>query len=320
MTTESQPQPRSSVGIEAVPKPRADPTVAGADVLAVIVSYNPDDSIVANAVAIGSQVVSVLVVDNGSSVGADPHLARIAELDNVRVIRCGENLGIAAALNVGLREATAGGWRWLATFDQDSTPSNGFIAALLRAREMFQAPSRAAVVAPIYIDAATGELTSFRRPGSGSGEVAIIESTLTSGSLVDVEICGQLGGFRSDLFIDYVDFEFCFRAADAGFFVIEAAEARLYHNLGRTVRRRLLGRSVHVTNHSADRRYYIARNRLTLYRKYGRARPGWVGRDVSHFWREMVKILLFEEDRGRKMTATIEGVWDGVRGRSGRRR
>ncbi|MQA90708.1 MAG: hypothetical protein GEU90_10795, partial [Gemmatimonas sp.] len=54
----------------------------GADVLAVIVSYHPDESIVANAAAIASQVGSVLVVDNGSSAEADRYLSSIAELDN----------------------------------------------------------------------------------------------------------------------------------------------------------------------------------------------------------------------------------------------
>jgi rhamnosyltransferase len=282
---------------------------------AVFVSYHPDPSFLSNIRAVVPQVGATIIVDNGSTGAAADIVARAAELPKVRVIHCGENLGLGAALNIGVAEARSRGCEWIVTFDQDSSAPAGYVDELISAINSYERRERVAVVGPVYVDQGTGLRTSFAR--SSAGNIARVETTLTSGSLVRASVFDVVGPFDEGFFIDYLDIEFCLRCAMHGYDVIQASAARLGHNLGRSVVRRVLWKKFGVTNHSALRRYYIARNRLAVYRRYASRRPGWVIRDVYSFVREVAKFLCFEDDRRAKAAATLRGVRDGIRGVTG---
>ena len=75
-----------------------------------------------------------MVVDNGSSVEETLPVAcstASRRLTRYVLIENGENLGIGAALNIGVRWAEANGSQWVALFDQDSTVTEDFIAQML---------------------------------------------------------------------------------------------------------------------------------------------------------------------------------------------
>jgi rhamnosyltransferase len=79
------------------------------------------------------------------------------------------------------------------------------------------------------------------------------------------------------------------------------------------------GRMLATTNHSPLRRYYIARNRVFLYRKYGRSVPGWMLQDLRSFVVEIAKILLLEQERWAKFRNIAQGTWHGLVGKMGQR-
>jgi rhamnosyltransferase len=290
-----------------------DPTSIGA----VVVSYFPDPELVARVAALVPQVGSVVVVDNGSRGEAHHVLRAVRALPGVEVVENPENRGIAAALNQGAAAARARGHAWLATFDQDSTVPAGFFEALARAHHAHPRRERVALVAPVYHDEPTGTRHSFGRPGSGAAAYREIELTLTSGSVLRLDVLEALGGFDAGYFIDYVDIEYCLRCRAAGYVLLEAPEAELLHNLGASERRRLLWKEFGVTNHAPVRRYYIARNRVLTYRRHWRTAPGWVLRDFLSLVRESIKIAGWEERPGTKLRHTARGLRDGVRGRTG---
>jgi rhamnosyltransferase len=68
---------------------------------------------------------------------------------------------------------------------------------------------------------------------------------------------------REDLFIDFVDVEWCLRARSKGFVVLGVCAAGMTHSLGDT-HIYSVGRMRHV--HSPLRLYYQVRNALWLYR------------------------------------------------------
>lgn len=284
---------------------------------AVFVSRDPTDSFLANVAAVRDHVSEVLVVDNGSGPGSREVLERVAALRGVTTTCWTENRGIGAALNLAGQLARARGYGWMIAFDQDSTAPDGFVAALRSAVRTYEAPHLVAVVGPVYIDQGSGLITSFA--DGTRGEATRVDVTLTSGSLIRLDVLGELGGFDEGLFVDYVDIEYCLRCASRGYHVVESSRARLEHNLGHSVARRLLWKRFGVTNHSPLRRYYIARNRIILYRRYAASRPAWVLADMYSFARETVKILCYERDRGRKIGALLSGLLDGVRGVTGPR-
>jgi rhamnosyltransferase len=73
-----------------------------------------------------------------------------------------------------------------------------------------------------------------------------------------------MGGFDTQLFIDFVDMEWCFRAAAAGLLSYGACSVILPHELGGGGNQSALGMT--VLAHSPLRRYYFARNTLRMLR------------------------------------------------------
>src|ERR1700749_3536510 len=74
-------------------------------VCAVMVTYHPDDGVLDNLAAIRPQVKGLVVVDKGSSKD-DRNRWRLAAREmGFTLVENGDNLGIAAALNIGVRRA-----------------------------------------------------------------------------------------------------------------------------------------------------------------------------------------------------------------------
>lgn len=283
-------------------------------ICAVVVTYHPLAQYADNILALGPQVDKVLVVDNGSSEDAlIPIRHSLAAIDGV-LMPMGRNLGIGAALNVALRFATEHGFKWLATFDQDSRVTEGMIATMLSTLDEYAYRERVAIITPRHVDQRLRKIIQDRAfAGAGQGWRLLV-TTLTSGNVVRVQAALDAGGFDEGLFIDYVDHEFCLRLRRSGHQVLEASNATLLHSLGRMQWRKILGLRIAVVNQPSTRRYYISRNRLIVWRNYWRSVPLWVMRDVRRFFSETLLILLFESDATGKLRMTLKGVKDALAG------
>jgi len=281
-------------------------------VCAVIVSYNPSLDVLGNIATLRSQVSSIVVVDNGSS---EKHLAMLRggrSQCGFELIENGANLGIAAALNIGVREVGAKGFDWAALFDQDSRVEPGFINSMLDACRTAPNPSQVGIVCPTYLDTSTGMVFPIQL--SKAGEVL---SAMTSGSLIPVQLFDRIGTFNEPLFIDYVDIEFCARTRRAGYRIVQS-RAVLHHSLGRITRHRLFGRWFATTNHSATRRYYITRNRCWVLWQF-MGDWSWSPREFHSALRDTIKVFLVEQDRPAKLKHMMLGFADALRGRMGKR-
>jgi len=286
---------------------------AGHSVGAVIVSYNPSLDVLRNIATLRSQVSSIVVVDNGSS---EQHLAMLRggrSECGFELIENGSNLGIAVALNVGVREVKAKGCSWVALFDQDSRPEPGFIDLMLAAFENAPNPSQVGIVCPIYIDGNTGITFPIQRSKTG-----VVLSVITSGSLIPMKLFDRIGTFNEPLFIDYVDVEFCLRSRRAGYSIVQSPRAVLHHSLGRITRHRIWGRWFASTNHSAARRYYITRNRLRVLWQF-LGDWSWSPKEARGAILETIKIVLVEQDRLAKLKNIMLGFADAIGGRMGKR-
>jgi rhamnosyltransferase len=290
-----------------------DLQMPGHSVSAVIVSYNPSSDVLANIAALRSQVDSIVVIDNGSSEQSLTMLRHGRSESDFELIENGSNLGIAVALNFGVREGKARGCSWVALFDQDSTVESGFIELLLKTYESTPNSSRVGIVCPAYLDKQTGIILPL--PRSRAGEIV---ATPTSGSLIPIELFDKLGNFNESLFMDYVDVEFSLRSRRAGYRIVQSPKAILKHSMGRITRHRLFGRSFTSTNHSAARRYYITRNRLRLLASF-LGDWSWSPKETKSAILETVKILLVEQDRLAKLKSIVLGFADALGGRMGKR-
>src|SRR5438093_9278894 len=97
------------------------------EVCAIIVTYHPDNGFPERAQLTARQVGTVVIVDNNSGQRTLKVLDALAITDKVHVVRNSANLGIAAALNEGIRLAKSLNYRWILTLDQDTTPEHDLV-------------------------------------------------------------------------------------------------------------------------------------------------------------------------------------------------
>lgn len=287
------------------------------EICAIIVSYNPGPSIIDNVVALLPQVQEIVIIDNDSEQSSKHYLEELVKAHNIQVIYNKSNLGIATALNIGAQYAIHAGYPWIATFDQDSLATEDFIVTMVTAYEGCANKDRVAIVSPVYYDQATGVVASFARQRVND-LLSYVDTTMTSGNLVRTEVFAVVGFFDDEFFIDYVDNEFCLRLVNRGFLLIEANEAKLLHNLGVMSQHFFMGKLIQTTNHHSLRRYYIARNRMVVYKRYLTCSLRWVLKDIVAFAKEVVKIMIFEKKRKSKILYIIKGICHGLLGRMGK--
>lgn len=242
-----------------------------AEVWAIISAFRPGEQLIEIVDVVRPQVSQVVVVDDGSGARYDGFFVRVAEA-GARVVRSDENSGIAAALNIGIAQALAGGASAVLTLDQDSSLSSGLVDGLLAAY-------RRAREDGVRVGAVVPEWFAGVRQARGVADAlySAAADVIQSGMLLPSEAVRRVGALREDFFIDRVDTEYELRLDATGFAVIAASGQRLGHELGAQYRRPL---SSHVsalpsvmTLSAPFRYYYRARNRLVLTRLYLRRYP-----------------------------------------------
>lgn len=237
-------------------------------ICAVIVLYKPETEHVMNFVEVLRRQSRVICVNNGCDVEL---ISRLRKITEVEVIGDGQNIGLAAAQNLGLREAETQGCEFACLFDQDSMPSNTMISDLAESHLKLseQHGSDKIVVAPNCFDPRNGEnypgtvyYGPFLKRVPIEQKFQSVSFVMASGSFFSLKALDRQ--FMLDqFFIDYVDLEWCFRLGrnDWSFYI--AKDALMDHSVG-DHRVRILGRNVSL--HSPMRRYYLTRNCMFMVR------------------------------------------------------
>jgi rhamnosyltransferase len=283
-------------------------------VCAVIVTYHPSAKVLENLRRVFAQVPALVVVDNGSSPDEIEPIRRESRTLGFELIENPENLGIAEALNQGVRWGKSKGHPWLILFDQDSAATENFVDHMLASWQTHPYRERVGSIYPRYVDPRTGIEAAVPRASDGSPVLP-----MTSGSLMPAWIFDEIGWFASEYFIDLVDWEYSFRIRAAGHMIADGKAAILFHAPGNPATTRVLGCTFHTTHHSPLRRYYIARNSVAFYRKYFFRFPRWILKVIYRQLRDTVMCLIAEEDRALKFRSFLHGTWHGLIGKMGRR-
>ena len=303
--------------------PNPDAVSSNRPVLAVVTAFNPSVALVTLCEGLLEQTDGVVVVDDGSTGGpaVDTILSECEALGCV-VVRTGHNRGIAAALNRGVTAARSmtpepGS---IVTFDQDSIVASGYIDALVDAADdAVAAGVPVGMVAPERVEGV---------PQTRRGElrgVALGAEPIQSGLLLPESALSRLGPFLESLFIDCVDTEYYMRARSNGLETVVARETSLGHALGTKTAVSVLGRAVvvkgrpvSITLSAPFRYYYLARNRCTMNRLFGRAHPAWAAKETLLDLRHFLIALALGPSRVLRARVILAGLGDGVRGRGGR--
>ena len=287
-------------------------------VAAIIVSYNPDKNLLDSVNLLISQVEKIIIVDNGSIEEKRKDISSIKDIDNERIeiIFNEENLGIATALNIGVREALKQGFNWILTMDQDSKASKDMVEKMFEVYNNIDEKERKSILSifPNFVD----ERIQSIEENSVMNTYEYVDADITSGNLVNSKVFDKVGFFDDSLFIDLVDTDFCMRLNEKNIKMIKVRDAILYHSLGESQSVKSILGKFNTSNHSALRRYYMTRNRFYIWERYKDLNSFTLNRDKKLFKKEFIKIILGEKDKVNKIKMVFKGYKDykkGIRGK-----
>jgi rhamnosyltransferase len=263
-------------------------------IAAVIVLYNPDQNILSNISSYIDDIDILYVVDN-SDEQQSTIIKVLLENPKINYINNNGNQGIAHALNIAANKAIEMHYSWLLTMDQDSRLDNNNVEKLIEFIK-HNDTTQIGIVSPMHSE---NEVNNFE--SNFSAYVA-----MTSGNLLNLDIYQKIGGFEEKLFIDSVDIEYCLRLYKNHFFLQRIKNVMLNHNVGNIQKNRFYS----VTNHNYLRRYYIIRNRLYIWEKYEKILPAYIKFDKHVTLKEIVKIILGEKDKFKKLMMIYKGYRD----------
>ena len=272
----------------------------------VIVLYRPSADVLGNIRSHIEHVSRLYIVDNTET--PDPEIAaKLKKLQGAEYIPVGGNKGIAWALNKGARLAIENKAEWLLTMDQDSVFEGDMYRRFTDTANRLIDES-VALFSPYHHT--TGDLMF-------NTEWDVIDAEMTSGNLLLLSAYQKTEGFNNDLFIDYVDWDFCLQLRVLGFRLFRLNHVILLHHLGEAARSSVLGVKEIATHHSPLRRYYITRNRMYVWKHYGSRFRDLYIRDSKAFRKELLKIIFFEKDKLKKLKMVFRGYRDFKKNRFG---
>lgn len=297
--------------------------IAAEAVCAIVVTHDPDPAKLAALLTRLEGETDVILFDNASP--GPEAVCDIAE-NSPRIVDLHlspRNIGLAAALNHGLRTARAKGYAAAILFDQDSLPSPDYARhmtdALVRARQHL-GPSVIAV-GPRLIDPRTGRAAPFRtfarpfvgrdRRVAGTRDLYHADALITSGKLIDLALLAEAGEMDESLFIDNIDLDWCFRVRAQGYRLAGTDAATLAHRVGRDPDGSLASAGP-VTLNSPERSFYTSRNRVRLYRR-AHVPLAWKLCDVPRFAAKTLWLLALSPERWRYLGHSLKGVAHGLR-------
>lgn len=262
---------------------------------AVIITYNPNINILKkNIDAIFFQVDELLIVDNGSK-----NINEIEKVFDYEVIKNIENQGIAYATNQAMKYFKSKRFHWVLTLDQDTIVAGTLIKNFLR----FSAVKNVGMLTPVYVD----RNNRVNDNDTCDDDFSEVLKPIASGALIKISAWSEINGFDEDLFIDRVDDDFDLRLRKKGFRLLQVNSVKISHEIGKIKIFNIGKFEIQIFNHSAVRKYFIARNAIIFCKKHGE----W-GEAFKRIVVLCLKVLFFEDDKILKIKKIIYGVKDGI--------
>jgi GT2 family glycosyltransferase len=261
----------------------------------------------------------IIVVDNASTDGTSALLA--AQYPQVTVLRMPENLGVGGGFAAGLAYAAhekRHDWVWM--FDQDSLPADDALGALLDGSESLgKIDGEVGIVAALPVHPETGiryepllwrdgyvKLSSdlLKQP------VWFADLVISSGCMVRRDVIENIGLPRADLFMYFLDFEYCLRARSHGYKIAVITDSKFAHRMGNARKVRFPGYSGLWPDRAPASEYYISRNlTYAAWWLYPNCRTKRFA--VRHLVRHAGGVLLFGSRKLTCLGRMAQGFLDG---------
>lgn len=267
----------------------------------IIVYFNPNAVQIARTEKLGS-IYNTIVVDNSCDTLIGDHSFMYIPLNS--------NRGIGYAQNIGIKCAIEKGANYILFFDQDSDFDSLYPQQLLKSYlSLVSNGHNIAFLGPLFIDSRTN--VPFLKYGKERYEQA--RELISSGLITSTDVISKIGYLDDSLFIDYVDFEWCWRARSLGFRSFIDTELKIFHSVGYDFRQ-VFGLKCYLS--SPIRYYYQYRNCLLLL---GKSYVPLLWK-IKCLMRKLVDLFLIPflvKEPSKTIKYMVEGIIDGINAKKG---
>lgn len=276
----------------------------------VVVLYNPDENLYSNIETYVNDVDKLYLIDNTDS----NKKMKIKDNEKIHYYSLNKNMGLAYALNYGCNMALKDNYDYVLTMDQDSFFDKDSVCEM---KKFIENNNNYAIVSPnvrsLYVDEQGIEKTAYVQENINNN----IEKnwTMTSGSLMDLAVFKEVGGFDEAMFIDHLDIELGIKISRVNKKIIVLGKPIINQHFGNSKPKKLLWKTVHPLYASPVRSYYLFRNQKYLEKKYGKNIKKFIG---VHLFNYFVKSTIFENDRLKKYKMMLKGIRDAKNGKMGK--
>lgn len=292
------------------------------NIFAIVVTFNPDIQVLRNQYySLIDEVNSIIYVDNHSDNNEVFEFVNSLNSELIYLIANNENKGLGFAQNQGIKIANENNASHVLILDHDSVLKKNFVKKLLSAEaRLLSQDIKVGALGPIYINEKTSEIypiTKYYGPFIKrvipNDEYVEASFLISSGCLIRTDSIKEIGYMNEDLFVDYIDVEWSYRARSMGYKLFAVPSSKMSHTVGDR-RISILGRTVSV--HSPVRRYYLTRNSIHMLKMPYVA----LGYKIRELVFNVLRIIIFSivsDERLKFLSLSIKGLYDGLRGIKG---
>jgi rhamnosyltransferase len=289
-------------------------------ILAGMILYNPDINRLEKAIESIIYQVDGFILFNNQSKNTSQIEKIIQKYSEILLINSSENVGVATGLNTIIDRGVKESFDWFLALDQDSISPCDIVRQFMQYVQI----RNVAIICPQVVD--KRQMYKYYFEETKRKGITEVSQCITAGSMINIQICKNIGKFEDRLFIDFVDFEFCKRIVLNNYKIIRVNSVildqelgdivhskhyDLFIKLGKKFNSRLLMRMAIRRSFPPFRRFYVARNHTYYLRKY---------KKYCHVYKELgasicalIKLLIFCPHKIKLIIATIRGVKEGLK-------
>lgn len=280
------------------------------DILVGVVTFNPDlQRLKENLDHIYYQNADVVIYDNNSE-----NIESIETLvedcyPKIRLRKNNRNHGLGVAYNWFFKFAERKDYAWVMLLDQDSVCDDNL---LNQYRQHINDDTKVAMYTCIIVDRNSQNSKSTNDVSNIVGDFQDVSRCISSASLMRTSVFRKGCRYDEDFFIDKLDFDMCLKILEHGYKIRLLNYTGLTQEIGQSQDHKLFGHTVTVYNHSAFRRYYMAKNDILLAKRHkSRSLIKSIGKETF----DIICVLLYEKDRRKKLSACLSGMIAGLKAR-----
>ncbi|MDR0606758.1 MAG: glycosyltransferase [Bacteroidales bacterium] len=264
---------------------------------AIVIWYNPkklgENMAIKNILTYSNFFENIYIIDNS----IEDNLKLASQIPNSQYFSNFENLGIAKALNQGCEAAIKDGHIWIMTMDQDSSwDSKHLLEYINEANRIYQIDSLVKSFSPgtvsqneVYSVLGTIRRRLLKKSNKGKrntprNEFEYVDRVISSGNIINLEMWKTIGGFTNELFINDVDYDFCYRAIQKGYKIVKVYKCSMNHVDGEPQRSFF----PHAFWYHKERIYYLVRNKYYILKNHPRFA-------VKYKYKQIIRRIFFEK-------------------------